>query len=111
MGRSVGFGPCALCERELERTFHHLIPRSTHRNKWFRKTFSFEERNTGIDVCKDCHGAIHRFVPHEKTLGRSFNTVEALLAHPELGAFVAWVSSRGTNRRFRTRGGKTRRRR
>ncbi|MCA8924455.1 MAG: hypothetical protein KDD82_21775 [Planctomycetes bacterium] len=110
MGRAAGFGPCALCARELNLTFHHLIPRTTHRNKWFRKTFSFEERNRGLDVCPDCHGAIHRFVPNEKVLGRSFNTRELLLAHPELAAFVRWVSTRGA-RRFRTRGARAARRR
>jgi hypothetical protein len=47
-----------------------------------------------IDVCPDCHVAIHRFVPKEKELGRYHNTIELLLQHPEIGKFVAWVSKR-----------------
>lgn len=110
MARSVDVGPCALCARDMELTFHHLIPRTTHRNSWFKKTFSFEDMQRGVDLCADCHGAVHRFVPNEKTLGREFNTLDALRAHPEIGTFVRWVSTRKP-RRYRTRGGAARRRR
>ena len=44
-----------------------------------------------IPVCRDCHRSIHDLIPSEKELGRDYNTVEALLAHAELGKFVAWV--------------------
>lgn len=49
---------------------------------------------TTIDICRDCHLAIHRLVPKEKELGRHFNTIPLLLGHPEIGKFVAWVSKR-----------------
>jgi hypothetical protein len=42
-------------------------------------------------VCRDCHDAVHRFIPH-KDLGREWNTIEALRGHPELEPFVRWVS-------------------
>jgi len=88
--------PCKLCQRILKKgtTKHHLIPRRCHRNRWFQKNFTREQMRVTIDVCRDCHNAIHRFVPREKDLGREYNTVETLLAHEEIGKFVAWVGKR-----------------
>ena len=87
---------CTLCLRTLKKgtTKHHLIPRRCHRNRWFQKNFTREQMRVTIDVCRDCHNAIHRFVPREKELGRHHNTIETLLEHPEIGKFVAWVSKR-----------------
>jgi hypothetical protein len=99
MGRST-IGPCQLCERELRLTFHHLIPRTLHANRWFKKTFTREQMSAGLDLCADCHSALHTFVP-EKQLGREHNTREKLLAHPEIGRFVAWVSTRRGRHRTR----------
>ncbi|MGE0710466.1 MAG: hypothetical protein AB7N76_09880 [Planctomycetota bacterium] len=103
---------CELCGRERELTFHHLIPRTLHTNKWFKKTFSREEMNRGLDLCRDCHSAIHTFIPSEKELGRAYDTREKLLAHEPLARYVAWVS-RETKRRsvVRTAGASGRRRR
>lgn len=84
--------PCELCKRELPTTEHHLIPRKNHNNKWFIKNFSKEEmKNRKIDVCGDCHSAIHKFIPSEKELGRKYNTSEKLLSHPKLAKFIEWV--------------------
>lgn len=84
---------CELCGRVLKRgtTEHHLIPRTCHGNKWFRKQFTREERNQRIHVCRDCHRAIHDLVPDEKDLGRYFNTREKLLNHPEISRFLSWI--------------------
>ncbi len=103
MARGPAEGPCELCGRVRPLTFHHLIPRSVHANKWFKERHTREEMARGIDVCRDCHSAIHRFVPSEKTLARDYATKEQLLTHPELAKFVAWVSTRSPDRRFRTR--------
>ena len=87
---------CELCERFPKRglTRHHLIPRTCHSNKWFRKRYARDEMNRTIGVCRDCHSAIHRFTPSEKELGRRFNTLQKLATHPELARFVAWVRRR-----------------
>lgn len=87
---------CQLCARTLKKgtTQHHLIPRRCHRNRWFQKRYTHQQMQTTIDVCRDCHLAIHRLVPREKELGRHFNTIPQLLEHPEIGKFVAWVSKR-----------------
>jgi len=86
--------PCQLCGRIVKRgtTKHHLIPRRCHRNKWFQARFSREQMQVTISVCRDCHSAIHKFVPREKDLGRHHNSIDLLLAHPEIGKFVNWVS-------------------
>lgn len=85
-------GKCELCGRELPTTEHHLIPKTNHSNKWFRKTFTLEDmKSRKIDACVDCHPAIHKFIPSEKELGRNYNTLEKLLAHPKIAKFVEWV--------------------
>lgn len=110
MGASAGDGPCELCARERALTFHHLIPRTVHSNRWFKRRYTREELARGLDLCSDCHAAIHRFVPSEKELGRRYATREALLEHPEIAKFVAWVARRAPDRRYRTRTGGGRRR-
>ena len=84
--------PCRLCQRITKRgNEHHLIPRTCHSNKWFRKNFTREQMRVTVWLCLDCHSAIHRFVPSEKELGRDYNTVEKLLMHPEIAKFVQWA--------------------
>lgn len=85
---------CRLCGRATKRgtTEHHLIPRTCHSNKWFKKNFAREQMNKTIPLCRECHHAVHDLIPDEKQLGRDFNTVDKLLAHPEFAKFVAWVT-------------------
>jgi hypothetical protein len=89
---------CELCRNEASHNFHHFIPRTLHSNKWFKKRYSRAEMQQGIQVCKACHGAIHDLVPDEKELGRHYNTLEKLLAHPEISKFVEW-KRRGKKRK------------
>jgi len=85
---------CQLCGSGQQITFHHLIPRTCHRNKWFRKNFSREEMRTrGIDVCRPCHSFIHKQY-NEKHLGRELNTLDRLLAEPVISTYVAWARQR-----------------
>lgn len=72
-------------------TEHHLIPRTCHSNKWFRKRFTRQQMQETISVCRDCHLSIHRLIPSEKELGRHYHSVELLLDHGELRKFVDWV--------------------
>ncbi len=93
IGQTQTFNLCQLCRRAVKRgtTLHHLIPRSCHRNKWFKKTFGHDQLVATIDLCRDCHTAVHRLVPREKELGRHYNTLEKLRQHPEISKFVHWV--------------------
>jgi hypothetical protein len=84
---------CSLCGRVTKRgtTKHHLIPRTCHSNKWFKKRYSRTQLRETIDVCHDCQSAIHRLIPDEKELGRQFNTLAALQVHPEMIKYLGWV--------------------
>lgn len=86
--------PCELCGRVTKKgtTEHHLIPRTCHSNKWFKKNFTREQMHERVDLCRECHNAVHRFVPSEKQLGRHHNTLEKLMQHEEIHKFVTWVS-------------------
>ena len=95
-------GECGLCGRVRPLTFHHLIPRQLHRNKWFQRRFTREEMASGVDLCRDCHSAVHRFAS-EKELGRHYHTVEALLEHEQIGKFVRWIAKRGGAGKVSTR--------
>ncbi|MEM9645491.1 MAG: hypothetical protein AAF989_10890, partial [Planctomycetota bacterium] len=89
-------GECLFCHRITRKgtTKHHLIPRRCHHNKWFKKRFKRLEMQQTIPLCRDCHAAVHRFVPREKDLGRYYRTTESLLAHDDIRRFVAWVKNR-----------------
>lgn len=91
---------CALCGRDRPLTFHHLIPRTLHRKSRYRRAFTREELQRGVELCRDCHDAVHRFVD-EKALGASYRTLDALRAHPEIAKFVRWVRTRGGRHRVR----------
>ncbi len=85
---------CEICEKELPLTFHHLIPKRCHSNKWFRKRYSREEMNTrGIYVCRKCHSYIHT-VAGQKELGRDYNTLENLLKHEKMASYKGFMTRR-----------------
>lgn len=85
---------CELCQCEEQDSFHHLIPRKNHKNKWFKQRYTQAEMNVGIMVCKSCHRTIHNFIPLEKDLGRDYNTKEKLENHPEIAKYLAWKKKR-----------------
>ena len=87
--------PCRLCERVCQRgtTEHHLIPRTCHKNKWFKKRFSRQQMLQTISVCRECHGSLHRMIPSEKELGRHYHTIDALLSHEQFGPYVEWAKT------------------
>lgn len=84
---------CEMCEYEYATSFHHLIPRALHSNKWFKKRFTREQMRQGIEVCSGCHQTIHRFIP-EKQLGRHFYTFELLKSHEEIAKYIQWRRSK-----------------
>jgi hypothetical protein len=85
---------CQLCQSDQAHNFHHFIPHTLHGNKWFKKRFTREEMADGIHLCKQCHQAIHHFIPDKKELGRQYHSLDELLRHPELGNYVRWKRSR-----------------
>jgi hypothetical protein len=84
---------CELCEADAAHSFHHLIPRTVHRNKWFKRRYSREAMRQGLDVCRDCHRTIHEAAA-EKELGRHFNSLETLRQHPLVARYLEWKRRR-----------------
>lgn len=84
------FGPCALCGRETSLTFHHLIPKKMHRRARFRKHYTREQLNAGIDICMRCHRGVHR-LHDEMTLATQLNSLEALREDQAVQRHAGWV--------------------
>ena len=109
-------GTCELCERDVRRTFHHLIPKETH-NRYLKKKTLPENitaiaNEIGIDasmsrvwlntygtmICSSCHSAVHRAASNEE-LAEKYNTVELLLEHPQVYAFAKYNSKQPVRNR------------
>ena len=83
---------CPLCERKIppcQRDAHHLVPKS----KGGRHTEYLH---------RICHRQIHALLT-ETELTRQFNSVDALLTHPDVALFVAWVKTKPDDFMERTR--------
>ena len=83
---------CPLCDRaipESQKDAHHLIPKS----KGGIKT-EFLHRI--------CHKQVHALFT-ETELAVTFNTAEALRAHPEMQKFIGWVKNKPNNFYEKTR--------
>jgi hypothetical protein len=94
---------CPLCGRDRPLTKHHLIPATLHKNKWFRKRFTKEELGAGVMVCRDCHSAIHKYIPSEKELGRNYNTIGKLKEHRELRKYTKWLARQRRPGRYKVK--------
>lgn len=85
------YGTCPTCNRRTHLTFHHLIPRKVHKRRHFKKKFSKDQLNQGVNLCRTCHSGIHtRF--SEITLAKELNTLTALQKNEECIKFFSWVS-------------------
>ncbi|TDK37125.1 HNH endonuclease [Rhizobium deserti] len=89
---------CPLCGRDIpqdQRDEHHLVPKS----RGGRQTQSLH---------RICHRQIHALFS-EAEIEKSFPTMDALLEHPEIRKFAAWVAKKppgfydGTKRSNRRR--------
>ena len=83
---------CPLCSRpipEAQKDAHHLVPKS----KGGRATEYLH---------RICHRQIHALLT-ETELARDYATVQALLGHPEVARFVAWVKTKPADFHERTR--------
>jgi hypothetical protein len=62
--------------------------------KRIRKRFDRDNRLGRIlPLCRPCHSHVHA-VLGEKELAETYNTRAALLAHPEIAAFAAWIADK-----------------
>ena len=94
-------GRCELCERQMQLTFHHLIPKMTH-SKFLGKALPSNVAHLGAPtrdflnsygamLCRACHSVVHRFAPNA-VLATSFNTIELLAAQPKIQAWAQHAS-------------------
>ena len=82
---------CELCGTDKLITFHHLIPKTCHSNKWFKKNFEKSDmQERGIYTCRRCHSFIHKQFS-EKVLGRELNTLEKIKAHEIIINYLKWA--------------------
>lgn len=92
-GRDTEADPiCPLCERPIppaQRDAHHLVPKSRggRHTEWLHRI---------------CHRQIHALFT-ESELAHAYHEVEALLAHPDIARFVAWVRTKPDDFYERTR--------
>jgi hypothetical protein len=117
----VGPGECALCERYMKLTRHHLIPKVTWKrldskscltSKNLEQSFAHLTTTTTttdngadvaartnrqtfrkqvVDICRPCHSHIHKTYDNW-TLATQFNTLERLLDDPAIARFAKWAS-------------------
>jgi hypothetical protein len=94
MIKSTRKDKCELCGRiDQYLNFHHLIPKTLHSNKKFKKEYDREfMKHHGIWICKkDCHKQIHEFIS-EKEMGLVYNTLDKLMEHPQVSKYLKWIS-------------------
>lgn len=94
MKRHKYTGNCELCNRFQPLSFHHLIPVTVHKNKWFKKNFDKMDMATrGFMLCSDCHEYIHQSYK-AKELGRRLNTEDALKKDSKIAKFLKFVKKK-----------------
>lgn len=114
----IGPGECALCERYMKLTRHHLIPKSTwnkvesrfHRDEEFseiREKFDLLDvplktflGHYTADVCRRCHAHIHSTFPNWD-LAVSYNSLDKLLSDDRIYKYAAWASKQRTGKNGR----------
>jgi len=81
---------CVLCLRLMPLTWHHLIPKTTHRK--MSREYSWTEMATrGIWVCRPCHSAIHRI--HDNfVLAEEYNSLKLLEEDVQIQKWVKYAS-------------------
>jgi len=81
---------CALCGRELKLTAHHLFPKAVKTRNKYKEV---EGKDETIDICQPCHSKVHSCCT-EKELFELYNSVDKLMAHPEIEKFVKWIRNK-----------------
>lgn len=51
------------------------------------------ELHAGIMICRDCHSAVHKFEDN-KTLAAEYSTLDKLLEHPRMSAWLSYIRKR-----------------
>ena len=88
---------CELCGRTVGReslTRHHLLPRAQarrmRRRRMARRALRRRDPGITVDLCRPCHRNVHTSLSNGD-LGRHYDRLEALSAHPDVRRFTEWV--------------------
>lgn len=84
-------GECPICRREMPLTFHHLIPKSTHRKMLKVGYTKIELCTRGIDICRPCHSHIHKLIPL-MDMAEHYNTLESILSHEGVQKWIPYIA-------------------
>lgn len=84
-------GTCAMCERHMPLTWHHLFPREVQKKFLKRGFMTSEQRSNGISICRQCHSTIHRSFDNE-LLAEQLHSLESLLQQESIQKWVAYAS-------------------
>lgn len=87
---------CLICERVMNLTRHHLIPREMHERCAKKFGTETEILNKTISICRLCHNAIHRFFTNAE-LAMTYNTFDALMDNEKMYKFAKWASGLKSN--------------
>ena len=80
-------------------TFHHIIPLSLRKRRSVKARFKDLDLGQGIDICRDCHNAVHHFITN-KELSQTWHGLEELKAHPEIAKYIEWAAKQAGRIRF-----------
>lgn len=90
-------GGCAMCQRVMPLTRHHLIPVMHHKHgKWASMDQAWLKSNVAL-ICRPCHSAVHS-MEDERTLAEQFHTLELLMADERMQRWVKYIAKRRVNR-------------
>ena len=91
---------CELCHRRVGQdnlTRHHLLPRAQarrmKRRKMARRELKRRDPDRTVALCKPCHRNVHASLTNGD-LGKDYDSLEALSAHPDVRRFTEWVRSK-----------------
>ena len=82
---------CEICERDwIPLTYHHLIPRSTHKKVKEKGWHDESILNSVAWLCRACHSRVHSVASNEE-LAKEWFTVERLRTREDIQRWAAWV--------------------
>lgn len=83
-------GECEMCERAVPLTYHHLVPKETHKKVLKRGWHEKWVLDSVAWLCRPCHSFVHRVATNEE-LARDFYTVEKLMDREDVAKWAAYV--------------------
>lgn len=88
---------CELCFRNIQLTFHHLVPKKFQNKRVILSKFpQIDLIHYGVWLCNDCHKQVHKLIPLE-VLAFNLNNLEKLKSHDKIAKFTRWAARQTKN--------------